>query len=177
MERLETARLILRPAVEGDAGDIFAYASDPRVGPIAGWPPHRDLDESLRVIRTVFSTPGVAVLELKESGKVIGTAGFVDRHRAELPGPDDEIGYALSPDYWGRGLMPEAVGEVMRHGFEDMGLNTIWCACYDGNDKSRRVMEKAGFRYRFSETGRVELLDEVRLEHHYALTKEEWLSR
>lgn len=166
----------MRLAEEKDAADVFEYARDPKVGPIAGWPPHRDVDESRTIIRTVFAAPGTAVMELKENGKVIGTVGFVDRHRTEFPGPDDEIGYALSPAYWGRGLMPEAVREVLRHGFEDMGLNTIWCAHYDGNDKSRRVIEKTGFRYRFSENGRVELMDEVRLEHYYALTKEEWLA-
>ena len=177
MERLETARLILRPARDADAADLFEYARDPRVGPIAGWPPHKDHAESLDVIRTVFAAPGVAVIELKETGKMIGTVGFVDRHRTELPGPDDEIGYALNPAYWGLGLMPEAVHEVMRHGFETLGLAAIWCGYYDGNDKSRRVVEKSGFRYRFSCEANVELMGEVRLEHHYALTKEEWLAR
>ena len=45
---LKTARLLLRPFRETDAGDVFAYASDPRVGIIAGWPPHQSREESLR---------------------------------------------------------------------------------------------------------------------------------
>lgn len=174
MEQLETRRLLLRPFVDGDAADVLEYARDPRVGPIAGWPPHRDEAESLHIIRTVFSSPGVSAMVLKDSGKVVGSVGFVDRHRTELLGPDDEIGYALHPAFWGRGLMPEAVEAVLEYGFIKLGLVTIWCGYYDGNDKSRRVIEKCGFHYRFSGAERVDLLNVVRLEHHYALTREDW---
>ena len=69
------------------------------------------------------------------------------RHRTELPGPDEELGYALSPQFWGRGLMSEAARELIRFGFEDLGLRTIWCNHYDGNERSRRVIEKCGFHY------------------------------
>ncbi len=174
MERLETARLILRPWRASDAEDLYGYAQDPRVGPAAGWPPHQDQAESLEIIQTIFAKPGVFAMELKEGGKVVGSVGYVDRHQTLLPGPDDEIGYALSPAYWGRGLMPEAVREILRHGFEDLGLNAQWCGHYDFNDKSRRVVEKCSFRYRFTERAWVELMGEERTELHYALTKEEW---
>ena len=111
---------------------------------------------------------------LKENGKVIGSAGYVGRHQTLLPGPDNEIGYAMSPACWGRGLMPEAVREILRYGFEDLGLNAQWCGHYDFNDRSRRVVEKCGFRYRFTEQTWVELMGEERTELHYALTREEW---
>lgn len=174
MERLETARLILRPWRDEDAEDLFEYAADARVGPAAGWPPHKDRAESLEIIRTVFAKPGVFAMELKEGGKVVGSVGHVDRHQTLLPGPDDEIGYALNPAYWGRGLMPEAVGEILRYGFQDLGLNTQWCGHYDFNDKSRRVVEKCGFVYRFTEEVDVPLMGERRTELYYALTREEW---
>lgn len=173
-EQLETPRLCLRPFTPADAADLYEYAKDDRVGPAAGWPPHRSVEESGEIIRTVFSAPHVFAVVEKESGRVIGSAGFVDRHRTELPGPDDEIGYALSPARWGRGYMPEAVAELLRYGFEELGLNTIWCGHYDFNHKSRRVVEKCGFRYRLTERTWVELLNEERTELHYALTKEEW---
>ena len=145
---LETERLILRPFVETDAADLFAYARDPRVGPDAGWQPHRSVEESRQIIGTVFSAPNVFAVVDKVSGRVIGSAGFVGRHQSMLPGPDEEIGYALSPEFWGRGLIPEAVRELLRYGFEDLGLAAIWCGHYDFNDKSRRVVEKCGFRWR-----------------------------
>lgn len=177
MERLETRRLLLRPVEERDADDLFEYARDPRVGPAAGWPVHKDRDETLEIIRTVFASPWSFALVLKENGKMIGTAGFTDRHRTELPGPDDEIGYCLNPAYWGRGLIPEAVEELLRWGFEDLGLNAQWCAHYDFNDKSRRVVEKCGFLYRFTEKVFVPLMDEERVELYYALTRSEWAER
>ena len=172
-----TARLMLRPFRESDAADLYAYAADPRVGPVAGWPVHTSVENSREIIRTVFSSPNVFAVADRESGRVIGSAGFVGEHRTELPGPDDEIGYALNPEFWGRGLMPEAVRELLRYGFEDLGLETIWCNHYDGNENSRRVIEKCGFRPRFSQWTDVPLLREERLTHFYALTKGEWQDR
>lgn len=52
---LETERLILRPWLEDDAGELCKYASDPDVGPAAGWPPHTSVDNSRDIISTVLS--------------------------------------------------------------------------------------------------------------------------
>ena len=173
---LETQRLFLRPFGEEDAADLYEYAKDPRVGPSAGWPVHKSLEESREIISTVFSLPNTFAVVDKPAGKVIGSAGFVDRHQTLLPGPDDEIGYALNPAYWGRGLIPEAVGELLRYGFEDLGLAAIWCGHYDFNSKSRRVVEKCGFVYRFTGQTWDEVMERELTELHYALTKEEWQS-
>lgn len=174
MAELETKRLVLRPFAERDAADLYAYAKDPRVGPAAGWPPHTSVEQSLEIIHTVFAAPNVFALVDRESGRVIGSAGFVGRHRTELPGPDEELGYALSPDFWGRGLMTEAAWELIRWGFEELDLGTIWCNHYDGNARSRRVIEKCGFRYRFSREEEAVLLGERRLNHFYAQTRADW---
>ena len=174
---LETKRLLLRPFTEADADDLYEYAKDPRVGPIAGWPVHTGVDNSREIIRTVFAAPNVFAVVDKAGGKVIGSAGFVGGDFPELPGPANEIGYALSPAFWGRGLMPEAVNELLRFGFEQLGLNAIWCSHYDGNQKSKRVIEKCGFRYRFSRETEVTLMNERRLTHFYALIREEWEER
>ena len=77
MTVLETPRLSLRPFRELDAEDLYAYARDPRVGPIAGWPIHESPEESREIIRTVFSAPNVFALELRETGRVVGSAGPV----------------------------------------------------------------------------------------------------
>lgn len=171
---LETPRLLLRPFEERDAADLYAYAKDPEVGLPAGWAPHESQAESLEIIRTVFSVPHVFAVVEKASGRVVGSAGFVERYRKQLPGPDDEIGYALSRAYWGRGYMPEVVAALLEYGFQERGLNTIWCACYDFNQKSRRVMEKCGFTYRLSERQWVETLDIECKDLQYAMTREEW---
>lgn len=173
---LETPRMILRPFTAGDAGDVYAYARDPRVGPIAGWRPHESYMESWYIIQTVFSQPNVFAMELRENHKVIGSVGFVGGHPAgEQPNcPDDEAGYALSHAYWGRGLVPEAMGALLKYGFQQLGYGRIWCAHYEGNWRSRRVMEKCGFRYQFARPTEVELMQEVRQTYFYMLTEEAW---
>ena len=179
MSVLQTERIILRPFKPEDAADVYAYCKDPRVGPIAGWKPHESVEESREIIRTVFSEPNVFAVVDRESGRVIGSAGFVTPHRqGEVvhEGKSSEIGYALSPDYWGRGLMPEVVAELLRYGFEDLGLDEIWVTHYKENRQSRRVIEKSGFLYAFTE----DLTDEFYPERptcFYFLTKDVWESR
>lgn len=176
---IETPRLRLRPFRDGDAADVYAYARDPRVGPIAGWPPHRSMEESLEIIRTVFSAPGVFAMEERESGRVVGSVGFVGNHPAgeQADCPDDEVGYALSPAYWGRGLAPEAVEAVLAYGFTDLGLGRVWCGHYAGNWRSARCMGKCGFRYQFARVERAALLGETRQSYFYLLTEEDWRGR
>ena len=171
---LYTKRLLLRPFAPADAEDLYAYAGDRRVGPAAGWPVHRSVEESRKIIATVFSAPNTfAVVDLK-SGHVIGSAGFTGRHMTQLPGPDDELGYALSPVFWGQGLIPEACAAILRYGFETLGLRTIWCNHYEGNQQSRRVIEKCGFSFQFSQREWVKLLGETRMAYFYALTRDVW---
>ena len=69
---LETIRLILRPWCEDDAEDLYKYASDPEVGPPAGWLPHTSVENSLEIIRNVLSAPETYAVCLKEDGKAIG---------------------------------------------------------------------------------------------------------
>ena len=122
---IKTNRLLLRPFAETDAADLYEYARDPRVGPPAGWPPHGSVGESLEVIRTVFAAPHTFAVVDKPSGRVIGSAGFTGKARPEFPAPNDELGYALSADFWGRGLMPEAVEALLRYAFSELGLAAV----------------------------------------------------
>ena len=170
---LKTERTILRPFAETDAADLYAYAKEPRVGTAAGWKPHESVEESLHIIRTVFAAPHSFAVVDKAAGKVIGSAGFVSRNFGDGYGASDEIGYALSPDYWGRGIMPEVVAELLRYGFEERGLDAVWCAHHADNDRSRRVVEKSGFTYVFSE----QLSDEFsadRLTYLYVCLRRDW---
>ena len=176
---METDRLRLRLWRVSDAEALYRLASDPEVGPRAGWPPHQSVEESREIIRTVFSRPGVFAMELRQTGKVIGSVGFVGNHPAgESPNvPDDEVGYALSPAQWGRSLMPEAVEAVLEYGFTQLGLRRIWCGHYAGNWRSSRVIGKCGFHYRFSRTEYVSLVNETRQSYFYVQTEEDWRER
>lgn len=68
--QLETRRLILRPWEERDAEELYRYAQDDRIGPIAGWPPHTSVENSLEIIRTVLSEPETYAVILKDTGNL-----------------------------------------------------------------------------------------------------------
>ena len=171
---LKTNRLILRPWCEEDAEDLYTYACDPEVGLPAGWPPHTSVEHSREIIRTIFSAPETYAVCCKEDGKPIGSIGL---HRNDLAESDDEyeLGYWLGKPFWGQGLIPEAAQELLRHAFEDLHMARIWCGYYDGNTKSRRVMDKLGFVYQRKTEGlEVCLLGEIRTGHSMLLTRKTW---
>ncbi len=174
---METERLILRKWTMEDADSLFEYAKDPEVGPVAGWPPHKSIDESRDVIRNVLSGVECYAICEKENGKAIGTIELKLNGHTDMTDRDDEceLGYWLGKPFWGRGYMPEAAREVIRHGFEDIGMTKIWCGYYEGNQKSKRVQEKIGFIYHHTcENVPVPLMNEVRVGHTNIMTKEHW---
>lgn len=174
---LETERLLLRPWEESDAEELYKYAKDPAVGPIAGWPPHTSVENSREIIRNVLGVSGTYAIIWKETGLPIGSVGIKTGDQTDLTYAEDEceIGYWLGVPYWGQGIMPEAVKEVLRYGFEELKMKKIWCAYYDGNNKSKRVQEKCGFKYHHTTEGiEVILMNEIRTGHVNCLTKEEW---
>ena len=114
----------MRPWLEEDAPALFKYASDPEVGPRAGWPPHRSLDESREVIRTVFSGEGMWAVVLKETGEFIGDCGIALQNidGEILP----EIGYHIHKKYWRRGFAKEAARAVRDWGFRNTDYDTFY---------------------------------------------------
>ena len=177
--RLETERLILRRWAETDAESLYEYARDPAVGPIAGWPPHKSVPESLYVIQNVLNGPECYAICEKGSGRAIGSIELKLKGHTDMTDRDDEceLGYWLGKPFWGRGYMPEAAAELLRRGFETLGMTTIWCGYYDGNSKSKRVPEKLGFVYHHTcEAVEVPLMNEIRVGHTNFMTKERWES-
>ena len=178
--RLYTERLILRSWREEDAESLYEYAKDPAVGPIAGWPAHNSVEESRDVIRNVFTGRECYAICEKENGKAIGAIELKLNGRTDMTEREDEceLGYWLGKPFWGKGYMPEAAREILRHGFEDLGMNVIWCGYYDGNSKSKRVQEKVGFCYHHTcNEVPVSLMNEVRIGHTNYMTKEQWIKR
>ena len=178
--QLFTSRLLLRPWAEVDAPDLFALAKDPRVGPIAGWPPHTSVENSREIIRTVLSADETYAVCLAGSGRAIGSIGLMigSASNLALPNNEGELGYWLGVPYWGQGLIPEACEALIKHAFEDRGLNKLWCGYFDGNEKSRRVQEKCGFTYHHTDYDvHWKLMDDIRTEHVTCLTKQSWEKR
>ena len=173
-----TERLILRPWQESDAERLFEYAKDPEVGPIAGWPVHTSVENSLDIIRNVLSVDETYAVCLKDDNRAIGSVGLIPPMQSHTKAAADEIeiGYWLGVPFWGNGYIPEAVKRLQQHAFEDLGCNAMWCGYYDGNEKSKRCQEKCGFIYHHTEENKpCELMGDVRKEHFTRLTKEDWV--
>jgi len=148
---IETERLLLRPFNESDLTDFYNYASVPGVGEMAGWPHHDSIETSKRILKSFIDEKEVLAIFHKADKKVIGSLGLHwswansdDRYRDLKV---KEIGYVLSKDYWGQGLMPEAVKAVIDYGFNTLGLDAFSCGHFIENDQSRRVIEKCGFTF------------------------------
>lgn len=147
--KLETTRLVLRALRMEDADFIFKEWSDPEVTyymrdeePLKL---REQAEERLRSLQTPDNSaiPMWWKVEIKEGGHLIGTCGYFrwdkQHHRVE-------VGYDLRPEYWGQGLMPEALQVFIRFGFEEMKLNRIEATTHIENQRSQRVLVKLGFQ-------------------------------
>ena len=149
MPILETERLTLRRMAISDTEDMFSYASRSDVTEFLLWKPHPTRSYTMDYLRYIGTRYALgdfydwAVVD-KESGRMIGTCGFT---RFDLPHNGAEIGYVLNPEFHGRGYATEAASRVMRYGFEELGLHRIEAKFMEGNDASRRVMEKLGMQF------------------------------
>lgn len=148
--RLETERLILREWNLQDLDDFFEYASIPEVGPMAGWPPHENKEISLEILKRFINGKKTFAIVYKENNKTIGSLGIEeygleDKLTEFIPYQGRSIGYVLSKDYWGKGLMPEALEEVINYCFNDLNYDFLLSGHFDFNHRSCRVQEKCGF--------------------------------
>ncbi|MBE5787089.1 MAG: GNAT family N-acetyltransferase [Clostridiales bacterium] len=146
LPELETERLRLRPLRMSDARDMYAYARDPQVSRHVLWDAHENLGQSRQFLRASIrqyrmGMPGSFAIELKSSGRMIGTIGFMwvnAEHRSA------EVGYSLGREYWNKGLMTEALRAVIGFGFDTMRLHRIEAQHDVANPASGRVMAHVG---------------------------------
>ncbi|MBR4761053.1 MAG: GNAT family N-acetyltransferase, partial [Clostridia bacterium] len=130
-----TERLMLRKWEESDAESLYEYAKDPDIGPATGWPPHTSVQNSREIIKTVLSEPENYAVCLKTDNRAIGSIGFHEptQTEAKMSGKELEIGFWIGKPFWGNGYIPEAVRELLRYAFRDLGCSAVWCGYYDGN--------------------------------------------
>lgn len=148
---IETERLLLRPFEQSDLHDFYEYASVEGVGEMAGWKHHESPDKTQEILDMFIGEDKTFAIVLRENNKVIGSLGVekygMENALTEFDGYQGrEIGYVLSRDYWGRGIMPEAVRAVIDYLFNEMNLDFLTCGYYDFNAQSKRVQEKCGFK-------------------------------
>lgn len=146
---LESPRLILRGMRVSDASDMYEYARRPSVTEYLTWEPHASEEETARYLTYVgqrYRTGDFydwAVVD-KESGRMIGTCGFTSFN---CSADSAEIGYVLNPTHQGKGLATEAVLRVLDFGFTELNLHRIEAHFIQGNDASRRLMERVGMQF------------------------------
>ena len=176
---IETCRMYLRPWRDEDAPALYRYASDPRVGPIAGWPVHTDVENSREIICGVLSEPETYAVVLKQSGEPVGSAGIMLPGRGNLPMEpgEAEIGYWIGVPYWGRGLIPEAVEALLKRCFTELDCRRVWCVSFEGNQRSERVQEKCGFIYQRTIIGEANPYCGIAASRVSCLTRTEWEAR
>lgn len=145
---LETKRLIFRNVEKTDLQDIFDYASDPDLTAYLTWEAHQTLADTEGFIEFILEnnkrhTGGTWVIAWKETNRVIGTIDLAwnQKHYAA------ELAYALSREFWRKGIGTEAVQEMVRFGFEELNLERIYARCHPDNIASYKLMEKSGMTY------------------------------
>ncbi len=147
--KLSTERLLLRKIDKKYAEDVYEYASLPEVTRYLLWEAHKDPAYSREYVNYLqglyregsFYDWGIV---LRESGRLIGTCGFT---RFDFENDSAEVGYVLHKDHWGSGLAAEALAEVLKFGFCELGLQRIEGHYMAENGASRRVMEKNGMTF------------------------------
>ena len=174
MSVFETERLVMRPWREADAESLYKYASDPDVGPSAGWSVHTSTEDSLRVLREILIKENTWAVTIKPGDEPVGSVGVF---RTDAPDGNGapEIGYWIGKPFWGCGYIPEVVRTLIDRCFND-GAESVWCSHFAGNDRSRRVIEKCGFKYILTRAVQaVQLAGAPERETLcYKITREEW---
>ena len=144
---LKTPNLTLRPWLEDDAECLYHFAKNPNIGPIAGWPPHESVEDSLNIIKTVFAKR--ETYAIVRNGVPIGCVGLLfhpDTNHWWGEGAV-ELGYWVGEEYWGKGYATEASKRVIEHAFDDLDADVIYASYRIENSASKRVLEKLGFEY------------------------------
>ena len=143
----KTERLTLRRWQDSDAECLYHFAKNPKIGPIAGWPPHKSVEDSLNIIRTVFNKKETyAVVKDDIPIGCVGLLFHPDTNHWWGEGAC-ELGYWIGEKYWGRGYAAEASKKVIQHAFEDLNIKEIYASYRIENTQSKRVLEKLGFKF------------------------------
>ena len=141
------ARITLRPWQESDAEALFKYASDPDVGPRAGWAPHKSIEESKEIIRTVFNNDSTWAIILNATGEAIGAMGYGPSCECKLPAREGEptVGYWVARPYWNLGICTEALNMMIARIRTEKKISSLISGHFIDNPASGKVMEKCGF--------------------------------
>jgi len=145
---LSTERLLLRRLTANDTNDVFFLRSDESILKHLGRVPTRNMKEAedfiLMINQSIDSNESILwAITLKDNPvKVIGTICYWRIQKEHFRA---EIGYVLAPDYWRKGIMREALLEILKYGFIEMKLHSIEARVDGENLASSALLENVGF--------------------------------
>ena len=150
---LETERLLLRPVNQNDLTDIHEICTMPEVAEGAGWSVSVSPEDSVKRMLEYMDDNETLAVVLKAENRLIGTVSIQKRNWTMYPIDRNlkgrEFGFDLNKNYWGRGLMPEAVKEVAAYCFRELHYDFLTAGHFVENKRSAGAIEKCGFSYLF----------------------------
>ena len=175
---LATDRLQLRPVTMEDIEFIYTLFAAPETNLYSSYDNLKTIEEAKEMYETYlkpgFPTHFRLLIELKDSKTPLGTLGlylYSEKNRRA------ELGYDLAKEHWGKGYMTEAVSEVIRYGFTELGLNRIEATVDTRNTSSFRLLERVGFRREGLLRQRHYYRGSYQDELYYGLLKLDWKKR
>jgi len=175
---LETERLRLRPITIDDVPDIYAYAKDPQVSRLLVWESPASINETQKVVQQWIANYRAnkqapwGIVD-KETNTVIGT---IDTRHYDPEEKSAMIGYCLSREYWGKGLMPEALHCVLNYLFTQTDVTEIAATCRVDNPQSQRVLEKVGMHKQPGKKERKKIKGSLVELERFVILKNEWFA-
>ena len=175
---VETERLYLRRIDASDYEDVFEYSSKDEVTEYLSWEKHADkkfTKKYLKIIDKAYKEGRYFdwALELKSSGKMIGTCGFSG---IDYVNNTCEIGYVINPDYWGRSYASEAASAVIEYAFDILGAYAVYAKCFRENNASREVMKKCGMNFIYEKSEYIKKFRKSVDLLYYRITRSEYYS-
>ena len=141
---LSTERLVLRGFETSDAVSVYAYAQSEKVAVMAGFAPHKSVEDSRRMVQTFMEKDAHWAIVEKATGRLIGSISLQADGKRRLEN-SRRMGYLLGEGYWGQGYATEACREMLRYAFEELECPVISADLFPTNNKSKRVLKKLGF--------------------------------
>lgn len=175
---LQTARFRLRQVGKQDVESLYRFFSDPEAMRYYGSPPQKSIEQTwawLERMQKGFAQQQILrwAITRPEEDRVLGTCtmnNFFNNDRIA------EIGYDLLPENWGKGIMQEAMEEVLRFGFVDVELHRIEAQIDEANVRSSNLLKRLGFQYEGTLRQRFLIEDRLEDETYYGILKDDWLA-
>jgi ribosomal-protein-alanine N-acetyltransferase len=170
---------VLRRILEIDYIDMYEYSADSDVTKYLVWNPHKNLEETKKYSNDLQRRYDAGKffdwgLVHKKDGRFIGTCGLTS---INLNKNSCEIGYVLAKEYWGQGLIPEALEKIMDFVFAYFEFDRIEGRFLEGNINSHRVMQKMGMILDRVDYNLWHIKGEYKNVHNYYITREMFESR